>query len=429
MRVMPVAAEYFARAGSHSSLPVLRALLVSSVASSAPAALLTEGGHGQAVRAAAAANAAYDAAWAALRSDCGVLAEGSSLRAEPLWPGRSETSASLLGDARNLLRSRPIGADMPEGLVETWKDARRSMHQNGWQFWTQWYDRALAGEQQPWPLLLEIAIQENDFWEGSDDEVMSRINEIVERYEAEEATETDEEALIETAEGNSPNAERVVVNEQGQFDIAPETGLDADFIALAFERVQNALTDIDPLVTGTGNTYAGLGDIAKLVGNELKRSSHRPLLVYEVLMQAVSNVEGRIKSGELPKNDEAIERFRSQLSNSAIDILLHDAKVKEVVEKRAEFRAKSLTREERKLIEALTALLIKECAAQLAEEILADSSDITREEAEKEAQRLAAYRYGSRVVRIWSLDRQRMDNIAKVASVGGLLATIASWFL
>lgn len=150
-------------------------------------------------------------------------------------------------------------------------------------------------------MLLEIAIQENDFWEGSDDEVMSRINEIVERYEAEEATETDEEALIETAEGNSPNAERVVVNEQGQFDIAPETGLDADFIALAFERVQNALTDIDPLVTGTGNTYAGLGDIAKLVGNELKRSSHRPLLAYEVLMQAVSNVEGRIKSGELPK--------------------------------------------------------------------------------------------------------------------------------
>lgn len=135
------------------------------------------------------------------------------------------------------------------------------------------------------------------------------------------------------------------------------------------------------------------------------------------------------KNGELPKNDEAIERFRSQLSNSAIDILLHDAKVKEVVEKRAEFRAKSLTREERKHIEALTALLIKECAAQLAEEILADSSDITREEAEKEAQRLAAYRYGSRVVRIWSLDRQRMDNIAKVASVGGLLATIASWFL
>ena len=99
------------------------------------------------------------AVWAAVRADCQALANGSDLLREPLWPA------------------------MLEGAAERWSRPRVFLQQNGWQFWIDWYERALAGEPQPWPLLLEIALQEDDFWQGSDDEVMVRINEIVERYE------------------------------------------------------------------------------------------------------------------------------------------------------------------------------------------------------------------------------------------------------
>jgi hypothetical protein len=99
-------------------------------------------------------------AWSAIHSDCEVLAAAGDLFSQPLWH------------------------EVPGEVADGWLDARTWMQQNGWQFWFDWYERALAGEPQPWPLLLEIAIQKNDFWEeGTDEDVMSRIDEIVAQYE------------------------------------------------------------------------------------------------------------------------------------------------------------------------------------------------------------------------------------------------------
>ena len=202
MRAMPVVLNYVTKYSIDLGISILRALLVSGAASGIPPVQLTKSGFrgmlqlsasaaGKAAnRAEAAANSAsaftytdiiavrYDAAfavfdaarsvtgsglddttWNALNTDCRLLANEEYLFAQPLW---STPSSDVDKD---------------------WKSVRISMQQKGWQFWINWYERALAGEPQPWPLLLEIAIQEDDFWQGSDDEVMARINEIVERYE------------------------------------------------------------------------------------------------------------------------------------------------------------------------------------------------------------------------------------------------------
>jgi hypothetical protein len=86
------------------------------------------------------------------------------------------------------------------------------MQQSDWQFWISWYERALAGKLQPWPLLLEIALQEGNFWQGSDDAVMARINEIVAKHGlsgAESAAEPLEEETLNAARNTAVDSDAV----------------------------------------------------------------------------------------------------------------------------------------------------------------------------------------------------------------------------
>jgi hypothetical protein len=104
--------------------------------------------------------------WRVAHLDCAVLQNQTNLMSQPLWLER-ETE-----------------------FIDFWPQLRAQLQDRGWLFWIDWYERALKGRPQRWPLLLDIATQEDDFWQGSDSEVMARINEIVERYEASEVEST-----------------------------------------------------------------------------------------------------------------------------------------------------------------------------------------------------------------------------------------------
>lgn len=235
LRVLPLAWADTERAGKYSALPFLRANLVASVAGLAPSsgvatnpkaanalkaaanaavnannwnarriqtpaagsaraaasgaadyrsALVPNDAVNCAVWAADAAQAATtrsDDVWAALRSDCAQLVDGRSLRTSPLFP---DVQPSWIANAiQHIHHAHPQSfSDVPNVAETPNIAATGSKESRNWFFWIDWYQRLLNGREQNWPLLLEIATQDDTFWRGSDDEVNARIAEILAKY-------------------------------------------------------------------------------------------------------------------------------------------------------------------------------------------------------------------------------------------------------
>ncbi|MDO5704567.1 MAG: hypothetical protein Q4G49_05755 [Paracoccus sp. (in: a-proteobacteria)] len=94
----------------------------------------------------AAEDAAYRAsdtlerAFSAVRTDTQIRDAGGDLFTAPLWPGENPLAAKW--DA-----ARPILQGIPGGA-----------------FWIDWYQRALDGSPQNWPLLRDVALIDEDIW-------------------------------------------------------------------------------------------------------------------------------------------------------------------------------------------------------------------------------------------------------------------------
>ena len=166
----------------------------------------------------AAAAAAADA-WSAFRSDCMMLAEGRNLSAASLFP---DQPGDQFGRA---VKGIPTSSD--------------------WSFWLDWYQRALEGRPQNWPLLLEVAIQDNAFWEGSDAEVNARIAEIVERgatIVAKYASLTDE--TLATAANAYPLGESLTRDDQERYIVVPKQAILDNAFDLAKDCARHAIDDM-----------------------------------------------------------------------------------------------------------------------------------------------------------------------------------------
>ncbi|MCA3435980.1 MAG: hypothetical protein INF48_01520 [Rhodobacter sp.] len=112
-----------------------------------------------ATAAATAADAAATAAdaygtttlWASVRMDCAALEAGGDPFTLPLWDG-------------------PV----PERIAVAWARTRQEWANAGgpvWAFWTQFYENALAGRPQDWPLLRDIALIPAEDWQGGPERV------------------------------------------------------------------------------------------------------------------------------------------------------------------------------------------------------------------------------------------------------------------
>jgi hypothetical protein len=418
---------------------VARALLVSAVAAGTPAELLTRDGHAEAVQraadadtdaaafaanaafatcadavayaAAAAAVAAYAdafaaATWSALRSDCDLLADGKFLSRVPLWPG--EVPSAL----------RQLSGEPPQALgISGALHRERAGAEVDWSFWRDWYRRAQNGEPQNWEMLLEIAIQEEAFWEGSDAAVNARINEIVARHTKVTAD------IAERAKANSANAERIVVNEAGQFDAEPLVDITPEFFAEALQRVRDAIDEMQAIPTRE-NLHGACDREIDMIERDVARYANVPLRVYEVLVQVVRDIDARSKDGDLPDGDRRLDRFRTQLDNSALDILQNDLHVREKVTLRAIGLLDRLEQVDREHIKVVAELFAEGFAPQLAEELVTDGDTVADPTAEKEAQADALYRVGSRGIRIWDLSKNSADNFGKFGKAGEIVERI-----
>ncbi len=246
----------------------------------------------------AAARAAYaDAAWAAVRSDCERLVQGQRLEGTPLF---------LNGH--------------PDWFASRYRSIQAASGGQEWSFWHDWFERAIEGKSWHWPTLIEIALQEDHFWEGTDVEINARIRGVVARDEtqptADPLTEqsgpvVDSETL-KTAKENSLNAEEVFVNAAGKFDARPLTDAPGHPIAVAIDRALNMVSEMRAAVTNQPNHYSALRTIADVLATALARPEAVPLYIYEAAMHAIAELHRLTKAGELPPDDGLINWFRSQ---------------------------------------------------------------------------------------------------------------------
>jgi hypothetical protein len=83
--------------------------------------------------------------------DCAALEAGGDPFALPLWDGPA-----------------------PESIADAWARTREEWAKAGgpvWAFWTQFYENALLGRPQDWPLLHDIALIPAEDWQGGPDRV------------------------------------------------------------------------------------------------------------------------------------------------------------------------------------------------------------------------------------------------------------------
>ncbi|WP_273524334.1 hypothetical protein [Rhodosalinus sediminis] len=112
------------------------------------------------VRAArAAAFAAPAAAWQAVRTDCATLAAGESLARTPLWPDR----ANPLQERWDAVTAR-LRDDPPPG--------------GPWDFWRDWYQGLLDGTPMDPDLLTRIALIDPEHWDAGPERVNPMIHEM-----------------------------------------------------------------------------------------------------------------------------------------------------------------------------------------------------------------------------------------------------------
>ena len=198
MRVMPVwwhwTLSQEARKRDLTALPVLRCLQISGVAARVPtseisaavrafhvassppvasafAAVASASAAASAVRAsssavafaadsAVAADSAADfAAWVSIRADCVVLSEEEDIFSTSLW-----------GDEENL-------------IARLWSEVKTQALEPEWAFWIKWYEDALAGREQNWDMLEEIALIDSEVWDAGAVAVAAEIERIRQKYE------------------------------------------------------------------------------------------------------------------------------------------------------------------------------------------------------------------------------------------------------
>lgn len=183
MRVLPDIWNWYVGQSAHKADLTalqffLRCALINGVAGSRPTPLIRKAASSalsaadsadsaarSAARAAAGSAARAAAFWENLRADCAALVDGQDLNRLPLWSG-----ANPVADAWASLRQDVLA----QGA--------------GWQFWVDWYDKALTGNPQDWDLLEKIALMPETDWGDEDkntpaDTVNARIARIIEQHE------------------------------------------------------------------------------------------------------------------------------------------------------------------------------------------------------------------------------------------------------
>ena len=283
-------------------------------------------------------------------------------------------------------------------------------------------------------MLLEITIQDEEFWEGSDAEINAHIEEIVGQFA--DAASSQNEPADDTAEAlpgaikHSYNAEEIATtDDRARFVARPVSEIDIDASALGLRRIGNLLSDIEEAVADRPNVLSGLRPAFRPLAREFERSQDAPYLIYHALLGAACRLDLLCNGDDLPTADPDVEDYRQQLRSIALDILVNDAEVKKALDARVDFHRKELTDSDQRAMQQLAQGLAEISTEPLATQMVEDAATATDPgEPDEEAKKNAAFQYGSRTVRMLNLNREAVEDVAAVSGITSFLWGIVNWF-
>lgn len=312
---------------------------------------------------------------------------------------------------------RPLWAtEKPDSGRSELEFAAHNRLDGPWDFWIDWYQRALDGRPQDLPLLEKIAFQKEDFWDGTDGEVNQRIAQIVEEHRS-DGPITSLSQRIEQAIELTPNGERIEVNpETGKLLAISESALPSDTAEYAARKIERALA---VFAGETSNQYSALAPELELLRAALDVDPIHPVELFDACASAANRVRMRCESGSLPEPDQdpLIADFLTQIRNAGADIFAHDHRTQQMVAARNEVLGNDALIDAREEVVTAVAEIVPITEGILADDLKGDAEVATDSEADPQERKNRGYRLVSRTVKI-----------AGVVVVGGsgVIASVAA---
>lgn len=367
VRAASASAAYSASTSSASSSAAAHAARAASSTFASSIAFASS----SAASAASVADAALDTSstasgWNALRIDCATLLVGRDPGGLPLWPEENPFAKIWLETRRITLTRSP-----------------------GWDFWVEWYDKALNGDAQDWPLLTKIALIDRKDWDQGADHVNALIADIRVKH---------------LAETRPLGEDAIDMGADGLWHRAGHSDIDRDILQDACDRVTDTVKRIrKSMKQGQGNALTALTDDLKRLDSVLRRYRDRPLRLHDTFLQVQRHIARDLASGELP-DDHLVDDLSTDLGTAALDMRNACPKTAQVVAARASARFGALDERERNAIVQLA-----EAAASLSDEPLAaefneDAIDATNPALARQDAEPAQYRLTTRLAKIFTHD-------------------------
>lgn len=314
------------------------------------------------------------------------------------------SDAMVLDKMRDVL-AQPLSLN--GRINRDWNDAKDLFETGGgeWSFWMRWYEAILAGRSFDPTVLQRVAQIPDEVWDQGADAVAAEIA----RIELEYAVEA------------SPNAEDIIINDAGLYEVVPRSKLPARTLQDARDRIADTIR----LIRGAEaqNQYGPLLAEADLLDDTLDRYGDNALRLHEVCFKVVRHVGTHVANGVLPEADNLVGDVTGDLQNAADDIYNFDDEVRRTVDARAKLRFGRLDEAQKKQVEELALAIAERSVPALAEELREDTAVVLAEGKPVADGADSRYRLGSRLARVVALGGRPLKNVAEalvlVGGVGG----------
>jgi hypothetical protein len=337
--------------------------------------------------------ARLDSGWSEVSHDCGLLNAGEDLSERALWSVR-----------------------YPVYFRDAWAQFGEHWRADpDYEFWLRWWEGKVSGNQVPWDLQEKVALIPTEVWRQGAEAVAGEIA----RVELEFAVEA------------SPNAEDIIVNDDGQYEAIPRSTLPARTLQDARDRIRDTIQ----LIRGgeAQNQHAALLPEGTLLEDVLDRYGDNPLRLYEVCFKVVRHVGTHVANGALPEGDNLVGDVTGDLQNAADDIYNFDAEVRRTVDARAKLRFGRLDETEKKQVEDFALAVAERSTPELALEFREDAAAIRSEEVPTADTSDNRARLGSRLTRVVALGGQMFKDVTDaliwVGAVGAGTVVFATLLL
>lgn len=292
--------------------------------------------------------------------DAHRLSANDDLERSPLWVGKNPHE-------RAWQDSQPVLRDAPGG-----------------DFWIDWYQRALDGRPQNWPLLRDVALIDNALWAEGGDALDKAINGV-----------RQEHALAATA-----NAETVEPNpDTGKLRIVPASQMPDSVATYARRKILGAarIFDGEP-----DQAYGGLSPDLAMLRAAVEDADNLPVELLDACASATRRLVVRIETGDCPsaEQDPLIADYRHRLRDVGADILASDPETRNVLERRATITGNDALIENAEEIGEVVKAVEPLLESRLAGALPVDAQTATDPDANPEDRAAASFRLAGRILRI-----------------------------